>query len=623
VRTIAIINQKGGCGKTTSAINLAAVLARRKLRTLLIDLDPQGHCAAGLGVPEAQIERDIGDAMLTPDDRAMEPTRLVWRVARDLDLIPSRMRLAGLESARGGLAERADKEWRLARVIERLHGAPAAQPGAYDAVIIDCPPSIGLLTYNALAAATEVLIPVETSFFSLRGAQRQVNTVKSVARRLGTKPRVRVVATLHDATLPLAKDLLRELREKFGTSVCPVVIRLDPTLKAAASFGQSIAEFAPMSPAAQDYAALGEYLATQLGAERDAGDGVAAMDSSIEPLGVHSEIGRRELPGEIARPVLGPASVSIGAAFDDRPRTPVASLSVGSSSGLGSGAASGFIEAKPGFAHPPIAGNLAERGSVVPVGSSGVGTPSGGAEGRAPTRLEELAERARALRAGLLGSVFTGRTRGADAVAAARVEGRDVMSAVPGPQGTRGVVTPGAARSSDAVSTQGRLSATDPAATDPAATDPAAATAVLAVPTLGGVPMALVPLTRRLARPVVLELVTEPEGGEPERGQTARVDSVKRLFGVRATARGALFVQPVELGHKVCVAGSFNGWSPEAGTMRRNDALGVWELHATVGAGEHAYRLVVDGRWVTDAFNADRVPNEHGGENNLVRVPGV
>src|ERR1051325_10413204 len=100
MRTIAIINQKGGCGKTTTAINLAATLAKQGQRTLLVDMDPQSHCAAGLGIPEQRIEMDIGDAMLAVGHRAIDPARLLWRAVRNLDLAPRRMRVAGLEAAR-------------------------------------------------------------------------------------------------------------------------------------------------------------------------------------------------------------------------------------------------------------------------------------------------------------------------------------------------------------------------------------------------------------------------------------------------------------------------------------------------------------------------------------------
>ena len=146
MRTIAIINQKGGCGKTTTAINLAGVFSRSGLRTLLVDLDPQSHCAAGLAIPEQRIDVNIGDAMLAPDDKRIDWTRLLWRVSRNLDLAPSTVRLAGLESTRGGLATMASPERRLLSVLSRL-------ADQYDVCLIDCPPSIGLLTYTHLSPA--------------------------------------------------------------------------------------------------------------------------------------------------------------------------------------------------------------------------------------------------------------------------------------------------------------------------------------------------------------------------------------------------------------------------------------------------------------------------------------
>ena len=113
VRIISIINQKGGCGKTTSAINLSAIFARRGLRTLLVDMDPQSHCAVGLGIPEGRLDYDIGDALLHGDSKRFDFSRIVWPAARNLDLAPSRMRLAGLEARAGGLADKPDKEQRL------------------------------------------------------------------------------------------------------------------------------------------------------------------------------------------------------------------------------------------------------------------------------------------------------------------------------------------------------------------------------------------------------------------------------------------------------------------------------------------------------------------------------
>jgi chromosome partitioning protein len=254
MRTIAIINQKGGCGKTTTAINLAAGLARQGRRTLLVDMDPQSHCAAGLGIPEQRIEMDIGDAMLAVGQRPIDPTRLLWRAVRNMDLAPSRMRLAGLEAPRGGLADLADKDKRLSAVLNHFKND-------YEVCCIDCPPSIGLLTYNALAAADTVLIPVETSFFSLQGANRQVQTVKTIARRLGVTLPVWVLPTIHDNSNAVAIDLLEELYKRFKERALPLVVRRDAKLREAASFGQSILDYAPESTGAEDYHKLAVWVA--------------------------------------------------------------------------------------------------------------------------------------------------------------------------------------------------------------------------------------------------------------------------------------------------------------------------------------------------------------------------
>lgn len=279
MRTIAIINQKGGCGKTTTAINLSGMLAHRGLRVLLVDLDPQSHCAAGLGVPETRIDLDIGDAMLAPPGRAIDCGRLLWRTGRNFDLAPSRMKLAGLEAARGGLADKADRDRRLAGVLQRL--APA-----YDVAVVDCSPSIGLLTFNALAAADAVLIPVETSFFSLQGATKQFNTIQSLSRRMNRVSEIWLLPTIHVPDSPMAQDLLAEVRRRFGDRVAPMVIRRDTTLAEAATFGQPIIEHAPEAPGAVDYLALCDWLLGQLermGAVESAPMGQPAMMPPLQP----------------------------------------------------------------------------------------------------------------------------------------------------------------------------------------------------------------------------------------------------------------------------------------------------------------------------------------------------
>ncbi len=285
MRTIAIINQKGGCGKTTTALNLASLFAQRSLRTLLVDLDPQSHCAAGLAIPDERIDYDIGDAMIAGERPNGE--RLLWRISRHLDLAPSRMRLAAMEAARGRLAELEQREHRLALVLKHFRDA-------YDACVIDCSPSIGLLAFNAIVAADGVLIPVETSFFSLRGAQKQVAAIRALARRLGAEIPWWVLPTLYEPDEPHAKDLLAELRRAFGERVAPRPIRRDVTLKEAIAFGKPAVEYAKDAPGCQDYIALGDWLCDELGISTRPGttDHHESIEGTIPTIRTSSEASR-------------------------------------------------------------------------------------------------------------------------------------------------------------------------------------------------------------------------------------------------------------------------------------------------------------------------------------------
>ena len=253
MRTVAIVNQKGGCGKTTTSINLAATLAARGLRTLLVDLDPQGHCAAGLGVPEDRIETGIAEALLAEPVGGENPERMLWEVARNLRLAPSTLSLAGLEAARGGLAAVADRDARLAKLLDRL-------ADRFDWCIVDCPPTIGLLTFNALRAADEALVPVETGYFALKGSERQVAAIEAMAARLGRPLPLHILPTLHRPEAKLAADLHAAIQRRHGAATLPVSIREHESLREAAGFGQPITEYAPGSEACADFVRLAEWL---------------------------------------------------------------------------------------------------------------------------------------------------------------------------------------------------------------------------------------------------------------------------------------------------------------------------------------------------------------------------
>jgi chromosome partitioning protein len=249
MRIIALINQKGGCGKTTSSINLAACLAHMGQRTLLVDMDPQGHCAVGLAVPDAQIEKSVYDILRAPAATATLKD-ITWQIASNFDLAPSAITLAALETELHGVPGRQD---RLADALSRV--APD-----YDYCVIDCPPNVGLLTFNAMRAASDVVIPVETGYFSLHGLSKQLELLEQLRKQCRQEIRIRILATLYDIRTKLAREVLAELREQFPDMLMESSINFNTKLKEAASFGQPITEYDPASKGFKDFLKLAREL---------------------------------------------------------------------------------------------------------------------------------------------------------------------------------------------------------------------------------------------------------------------------------------------------------------------------------------------------------------------------
>ena len=244
VRVTACTNQKGGVGKTTTVINLAAYLALSGTRTLVIDLDPQGNATSGLGVDRRAVTRSSYEALV---DRVPLSELVVETPVDGLELIPSSASLSGAEIELVGVSAR---EHRLAASLAELNGR-------YDRVLIDCPPSLGLLTINALTAADGVLIPIQTEYYALEGLSQLVNTIRRV--REGLNPRLEidgVLLTMYDARTNLSAQVATEVRRHMNGSVYDTVVPRSVRLSEAPSHGVPIAIYDPASRGADAYREL-------------------------------------------------------------------------------------------------------------------------------------------------------------------------------------------------------------------------------------------------------------------------------------------------------------------------------------------------------------------------------
>lgn len=507
MRTIAIINQKGGCGKTTTSINLAAVLALRGHRTLLVDMDPQSHCALGLAVPESQIQQSTADLLRHGLDGSLSVDDVTWQISRGLDLAPSTMSLAAIEQQ---LAGAPDKDRRLVQVLSTVQDR-------YDFCIIDCPPSIGLLTFNALRAADEVLIPVETGFFAMQGSVKQEQTIDMLVRRVGHKVRFKVLPTMYDVRTKLAREILGELKRHFGERVLPLVINFNSKLKEAASFGQPITEYDAASRGMQDFEALAQWL--------------------------------------MANPPAPPVSFEPQEAALDQATVDDAA------------------EPHPVAAAPATVGRATHP---------------------AMSRAAELVERARALSA-----------RTADL--SARLNADPDHAAVGPPASLPPAPAPQLEPA--AVATQHLVPVGTPAHGEPAMQPTQEAPASPSPMTVGS--SALAP-THTSASTLAPQPIAKPDASLEEK--------LAKLYGVRNTSRGVLFVQPGTQSGNFAIAGDFNNWNPSQTPMTRDENLGVWRACVKVDPGRYRYRLVHDGQWVQDPFNKTVEANPFGELNNIIEI---
>ena len=243
-KIMAIINQKGGVGKSTTAINLSAALGELGKQVLLVDLDPQGNSSSGLGVEKSQVQNCIYDVLL--NDVPVEEV-IIPDVCEGLDLVPATINLAGAEVE---LVSEMARE-------NRLKDAIGALRGKYDYIFIDCPPSLGLLTVNALVAADKLLIPIQCEFYALEGVTKLLDSMKRVKTRLNpTLDIYGVLMTMYDGRTTLSRQVVEEVRSYFGRLVFETLIPRTVKLSEAPSFGQPITLYDPSGKGAQSYMSL-------------------------------------------------------------------------------------------------------------------------------------------------------------------------------------------------------------------------------------------------------------------------------------------------------------------------------------------------------------------------------
>ena len=250
MKKIAITNQKGGCGKTTTAINLAGAFAEIGKRTLIVDLDPQAHASFSLNRTNQSMDRSIYNALTDNPEKNRSIKDCIVNVSQNLDIVSANILLSTLEQ------ELKDKE----DAVSKLHQALTANDPDYDYMIIDCPPNLGFLTFNALRACDQVIVPIDMSVLSLMGVGKLLGMLELIKIKIFHSPQVNALATLYDRRTKYSEVMYNEIKAFFKEQMLTTVIRMNVDLKKAAAKGVCVTRFNKDSIGAKDYMALAQEL---------------------------------------------------------------------------------------------------------------------------------------------------------------------------------------------------------------------------------------------------------------------------------------------------------------------------------------------------------------------------
>ncbi len=253
MRVIASANQKGGCGKTTTAINLSSSLSLKGKRVLLIDFDPQAHATMGLNITPSDRKNSIYDVITPKENKSLGIKDILVPIKDNFDLAPSSLILSAVEQELSGMEGRED----------RLFQAIQALKEQYDYIVIDCPPSIGHLCFNALRACEEVIIPIDMSLFSLRGVAKLLEIIILLKDKIGHDVRSRALITMYDRRTRYSRVVLEKVKAEFGNNVFETVIRYNIRLRETADYGLPVGDYDKNAIGHKDYENLAEEVMRQ------------------------------------------------------------------------------------------------------------------------------------------------------------------------------------------------------------------------------------------------------------------------------------------------------------------------------------------------------------------------